>query len=460
MKNYTLTLLFVLISFFVYGQCPTTNIVLSTQSDIDNFINNYPNCTSLTHELKIDGNGSNISNLNGLSSLISGQKIFIKNTQIVDFLGLHNLVNIDHLAIWGNQDIQNMTGLNSVQSIGFLEVFINSGLTSFQGMSNLDSLDNISLFQNTNLNDISQLSFVVTLTNLEIWANGLDNLSGLENLQTIEGYLKINNESMDNFNDLASLQTIEGSVYLIDNVLASDLSAFSNITTLEDLYIIDCPSLTDLSGFSGIQTITGSLRIGNNSGLIDLAGLYNISSVELFDIYENENFLSLKGIESLDVIGQRILIDRNESLLSIETLNYASPSQVDQVVIINNTSLLFCRNNFICGVISDPTVSKTIFNNASGCNSVGEVQSTCNLPISTLDFKNSVQVFPNPVSETLLLEVPEDAIFEKAVLNSISGERLFFDYSPSIDFSRFPGGVYFLTIYTSKGSVTKKIIKE
>jgi hypothetical protein len=460
MKNYTLTLLFVLISFFVYGQCPTTNIVLSTQSDIDNFTNNYPNCTSLTHELKIDGIGSNISNLNGLSSIISGQKIFIKNTQIPDFSGLNNLENMQHLSLWGNASIQDFTGFDSLQSLGFLEMFGNINVTNFSGMPNLTSLDNISLFQNFGLSDMSQLSFIETINNVEIWSNGLNNLAGLENLQTVEGDLKISNEPLTSFSDLASLQTINGSLYLQYNEQAVDYSAFSNITTIENLYIIGSTSLTDLSGFEGVQTVTGSLRIGNNSGLIDLAGLNDLSTVEFFDIYENENFLSLKGIENLDFIGNRIFIDSNDSLLSIETLNYASPSQVDQVVIINNTSLLFCRNNFICGVISDPTVSKTIFNNASGCNSIGEVENTCNLPISTLDFNNSVQVFPNPVSETLLLEVPEDAIFEKAVLNSISGERLFFDYGPSIDFSGFPGGVYFLTIYTSKGSVTKKIIKE
>ena len=439
---------------------PASNIVLTNQADIDNFADNYPNCTALTHELKVDGNGSIINDLSGLSSIISGQKIFITRTQISNFMGLDNLEEVAHLSIWFNENIQDLMGYSSLQSIGFLEVFLNPNLSSFEGVFNLSSLDNISLFQNSSLTDISQLSFVETLNNVEIWANGLNNLSGLENLHTVEGNLKINDESLENFDDLASLETIGGSLYLIDNVLAVNFSAFSNITTLQDLYIIGCSSLTDLDGFIGLQTITGSLRIGYNSGLRDLAGLNDISSVEFFDIYENENFLSLKGIENLDFIGQRVLIDSNESLLSIETLNYVSPSQVDEVVIMNNTSLVLCKNLFICGIISDPTVSKTIFNNDSGCNSVVEVEATCNAPISTLDFRNSVQVFPNPVSEVLMMEIPEDVIFEKAVLNSISGEQLFFDYSPSINFSDFPDGVYFLTIHTSIGSVTKKIIKE
>ena len=147
MKNFTLSLFFVLISGFVYGQCPTTNIVLSTQSDVDNFADNYPNCTALTHELKIDGSINSITNLNGLSQIISTQKLFIFNTDIVDLSDLDNLEDAVHLAIWGNQNMQDLTGLNSLQSIGFMEVFVNSNLTSLNGMPNLSSLDNISIFQ-------------------------------------------------------------------------------------------------------------------------------------------------------------------------------------------------------------------------------------------------------------------------------------------------------------------------
>lgn len=457
---FALFTVFALFSSVVFAQCPTANVVLTTQTEVDNFADNYPNCTALTLELRIDGSANTITNLNGLSEIISGQKIFVFNTQVADFSGLDNLENIQHLALWGNGNIQDLMGFNSLQSIGFLEVFVNPNLSSLNGMPSLSSLDNLSLFQNTNLADMSQLSFVETLTNVEIWANGLNNLSGLENLQTVEGYIKISNEPLTNFNDLASLQTINGSLYLQDNPQAVDFSAFSNITTLHDLYIIGCSSMTDLFGFAGLQTITGSFRIGSNSGLIDLAGLNDLSSVEYFDIYNNENFLSLKGIENLDFIGQRVLIDDNESLRSVETLNYVSPSQVNEVVIMNNPLLVSCKNNFVCGIISDPSVSKTIVNNASDCNTVGDVEATCTQPISTLGYDNSVDVYPNPVSDVLILDVPEDTIFENALLYSISGEQFFYNSNTSINFSDFPEGVYFLTIYTSKGSFTKKIIKD
>lgn len=52
----------------VYAQCPSGSLVFTNQSQINNFIVQYPDCTEINGDVSI---GGNISNLNGLASIIS-----------------------------------------------------------------------------------------------------------------------------------------------------------------------------------------------------------------------------------------------------------------------------------------------------------------------------------------------------------------------------------------------------
>ncbi|MFA7650758.1 MAG: hypothetical protein WCY06_10565, partial [Flavobacteriaceae bacterium] len=57
MKTFYQTLLLCsfLISSHSFGQCPTGNVGLYSQADVNNFATNYPNCTEITGYLYISG---------------------------------------------------------------------------------------------------------------------------------------------------------------------------------------------------------------------------------------------------------------------------------------------------------------------------------------------------------------------------------------------------------------------
>ena len=129
-KNILISIFLLLNIFIVFGQCPTTSIEFHTQEEIDNFSINFPNCTILTNELKIDGESGGITNLNGLSEITIAQDIFIIQTDITSFNGLNNIEYISSLALWGNSYIQDLSGLSSVEEIGSLEIWINSSISS------------------------------------------------------------------------------------------------------------------------------------------------------------------------------------------------------------------------------------------------------------------------------------------------------------------------------------------
>lgn len=81
-------------------------------------------------------------------------------------------------------------------------------------------------------------------------------------------------------------------------------------------------------------------------------------------------------------------------------------------------------------------------------------------PLTTEDFFSSdLRVFPNPVSEYLVVQTEKKSGVE---LYDISGRRLLkrdLNSDGLLDFSEFRSGVYFLKIRTGEKSVTKRIIK-
>lgn len=460
MKTNLFLIASILIVSNILAQCPTTPIVIETQEEIDNFASNYPNCSVLTEELRINGVTNSITNLTGLSGITNANDIYIHNTEITDFTGLHNLVTAEHLSVWGNHTIQNLEGLSGVQSIAFLELFINNAITDVTGMPNLNFIENLSIFYNNNLNDLSAFNFITTLTDLNIGGgNELISLSGLENLQTIDGDLVLSNLQLEDFSELNGLEDINGSLYILNNSLVQDISVFSEINILQDLYLLGCPNLSDLSGLENIQIVGGTLRIGLMDQLTDLSIFSNLLYAGNLDIYQNNNLQSLTGLETLQEIDQTLHLLNNSALVNIEALNGVSTSEIAEVVMSYNTSLSVCTTDFMCTVVNDGSITKFINDNAVGCSSVEEIQKECLLGNDDFTFSNAVFIYPNPVSETLQIHVTNELELHTITIYSMLGQKVYETNQKGVDFSSLASGVYFVDVLTNRGMVSKKVVK-
>ena len=447
------------VSFFGFSQCPTTELLLETQADIDNFAANYPNCTVLTNDLRIGEVNGNVTNLDGLSLITSAQNIHLRHTQISDFSGLHNLEEVLILSTEFSNNIQNLDGLTSLRTMDLLQIFFSDNIMDLSGMNSIEAIQNVHIFSNPSLTDISQLSFLETINSMNITNNALASLSGLENIHTIYEDLSITNESLINLNELSSLQSIGGSLEITNNMFLNDITVFSNIESLEELYIIRCPSLANFSGLESIQNISGRLRVGFNPSLTDMSIFSNLNSVGNFDIYDNDNLVSLSGLENLQVVSNRLFLSRNLSLISIDAINDLSFSQVSEIAVVNNTSLSVCNSLFMCSVIAVPGVVKSVFNNSIGCNTLEEIEDSCALSVTDSFLNQAVAIYPNPVSEVLKVDVSEEIVLESIVVSSLLGQQLIISTDGFVNFSSFSQGVYFVEITTDQGSITKKVLK-
>ncbi len=441
------------------GQCPEMEVFLTSQADIDNFATTYPNCTELTHDLNIDGQNSNITNLLGLSELVSAQYLFIQGTQVNTLEGLHNLVSIVDLALWGNSNLQNLEGLTQLQSAGGLEIWINSGIQDLTGIDNLQSVDRLSLFANPNLSDINHLSFLTTLSSLTIGGNGFSQLTGLENLQSVDGDISITDELLLNVDELSSLQSVGGSIYIAFLPLLTDVSALNQVNSADNLYFLECNSLANLTGLQNIQTVSGTLRIGFMPQLTDISALSGLTSAQALEIYENPLLPSLTGLEQLMSVTQNVYVMDNLSLNDVSSINNIVPGGQSEVVVARNPLLSVCDNDFICGVIFDPQIPEFITDNAVGCGSVPQVAARCLLASEHIDLSEAIVISPNPVQGVLTIQLDRGIQLQHVEVYSMLGQLLQTLNTSHVDFSNLPDGMYLVKITTDRGSITQKVVK-
>ncbi len=202
MKSWTISFLLTFFTGILLAQCPPGDINLSTQAEVDDFANAYPNCFQTNANLTLDG--SDITDLSGLSQLtLIGEDLNILNTSLTNLNGLDNITEIlERLVIIFNPLLTDLTGLENVAGFPhFLQILFNDNLSSLAGLENmsLSNLDSLSIQENNLLSECSILNLCTFLnggTSVFISNNApgcnddneiLDNCNTAFN--TIEGYL-------------------------------------------------------------------------------------------------------------------------------------------------------------------------------------------------------------------------------------------------------------------------------
>ncbi|MBS4039481.1 MAG: hypothetical protein KGZ81_02660 [Flavobacteriales bacterium] len=288
--------------------CPSGDVTLISQAEVDAFVAQYPNCTQINGNLNIgpiSGGSSNITNLSGLSSLtqVSGE-----------------------LAIRYNQNLTNLSGLNNITSIGtILRLEFNQALLNLDGLSGL-----------TNIGQSIYIGLNFVLQNL----NGLAGITQLPN-----GYLYINNNPQ-----LTSLQGLH------------------NITTIgESMWISASNGLTNLNGLSGLTTFNNNssefIYIMNNQNLISLSGLQNVTSFgnRSISIQNNAALTDISAINSIvsGTIGSLGISNHpNLSVCNVPWLcNYISNPSVTANIINNATG---CETRTVVETACNPCPSGNV----------------------------------------------------------------------------------------------------
>lgn len=265
-----LHLLFIFLIGIHYSkaQCPPRDIELTSQTAINNFIAQYPNCTTINGDLKIEG--ASITYLNGLSNIttITGD-VKIKKTGLVSLNGLQNLIYIGKkLSIKENNFLVNLNGIYNLSYIGEeLEIEENPLLNSISALGNLTHIGNGD--EAITIKDNSKLT----------------SLNGLGNANTvINGSIKIKD------NNLLSVCTVS-SLCNFFNAPSGSISISNNQNGCNSYnqVLMSCSTLSedDFNIKQNYQILQNpmqtQLEIINNSKLLTTISLYDISGREVLN---------------------------------------------------------------------------------------------------------------------------------------------------------------------------------
>ncbi len=392
MKKLTLLIVFF---FFIQATllsqgCLPDGIVFLNQTSIDNFQTNFPGCSVIEGYVVIIGD--DITNVNGLSVLDSIYgKLEIKSNPLLENLsGLDNLKMIgqdgwDDLMISDNESLISFEGLESLKTIkGDLNVSSNPNLSNFSGLDSLTTIGDSDL----------------EMGNLLIQSTALTSLSGLENLISIAGDLRIGIE----FNGWGAPN----------------------------------PNLTDISALENLTSIGQSLRIGWNESLVSLSGLENVTSIGWWlQISENNSLTNLSGLDNIDA------------------------GSIGYLTIESNELLSTCEVQSICEYLAIPNAQINIEYNATGCNSQEEVEDACEaVGIDKNKFKFEFSIYPNPATNELFIESKNGVNVTEVNIYNPVGQIVFKQnrLSNRIDISTLNRGLYFVELVSNEMRIRKKLI--
>ncbi len=416
MKKYVL-LLFItmLLTNVSYADCPTDNVYLTSQAQIDAFTTYYVGCSTIDFDVTIkeDVDGD-ITNLNGLSDIqtINGNFYITENSALTDLGGMYNLQTVSgDFYIFENSGLQHieLSGLSSIQG-SYFYIGHNDNLVDLSGLTALSNVTNhLYIGHNDNLQNLNGLNNLNTVNGgLTIEYNdNLQNLNGLSNLQTIGDNLLIgdNNElasfsslssvtsvggflwigpnpSLSSFNGLESLNSIGKGIWIGRNTGLTNISALSGITSLNGyLMIDDNDALQSLYGLHNITFIDSLLWIGNNNSLTDIS-LDNLNTIDGHLLINNNALVNLDGLTNLTSINGYLHIIGNYDLNNIEGIEQINHTTITNLSIYNNEELSACAVESVCNYLDLASPNTDIHDNLAGCNNDSEVEAQCSCDIT------------------------------------------------------------------------------
>ena len=426
-------------------------------------------------------NHPNLGSLAGLENLTSmGGGIFLENNPALAGLSpFSGITALDgNIVICSLPMLTTLEGLGNISHIGGSLVIENNGnLSDITALGNLISIDgDIWIVSNPALTGLSGLENVDAASVKDIWIaynyslSSCDILSLCDYLSAPGGTVDIH-ENTPGCSDIADIAGDCG--FVMDclphgNYHLNDQSAidgfqddFPGCTELKGSLVISGDQITNLSGLHAVTSVSGDLILTVNSQLSGFGALSNMTTIGGdLAIVGNNLITDLSGLSGLTFLGSDLQIYNNVALNSLQGLGMLEPGSIDNLGIYYNSSLSECETEAICNYLQDPNGEVDIFDNASGCNSQGEVEQACEAQsVAVKDIATNGLVYPNPagkrlcINRELIPDCREVRIYNRLGCHVGGSERC----CDVLDISFLEPGMYVVELLTNSRSFRTKI---
>ncbi len=146
-------------------QCPSEDVVLRSQADIEAFATQYPNCPDIPVSIFITEEGATFGDITDLSPLsfietVDGDFTFAKITRLTNLTGLENLQSVSGFFGFTRMvRLADLSALSNLSTVGSLQFSSIRSLTDLSGLESLSSVeDQVRILYNRNLTSLNGLT--------------------------------------------------------------------------------------------------------------------------------------------------------------------------------------------------------------------------------------------------------------------------------------------------------------
>ena len=302
----------------------------------------------------------------------------------------------------------------------------------------------------------------------DIWLNeGFATYIASLVIENFDGATAFITDKTNMINSITSLPN--GTVYLtetealdINRVFDSRLSYNKGAMVLNMLRF----KLGDALFFQGLKNYLADINLAFKYAVTPnlqahLEAVYGSSLAEFFnDWVYNQGYPKYAITVQNIAVGQaKITVNQTTTDTSVPFFEMPVPIRltgaggVSQDVVVNNTingqQFTVAVPFSVTGVLFDP--KKDIISKSS----------TATLAVADFNFDQSVQLYPNPSSNALFVDLPDGVEIESAIFYTVLGQKILETKSDkNWDISLFASGIHFLSLQTNKGTKQFKFIKE
>ena len=260
-----------------------------------------------------------------------------------------------------------------------------------------------------------------------------------------------------------------GAVYLTDTEATSVNRIFSwRLTYNKGAMVLNMLrfKLGDAIFFQGIKNYLADVNLAYKYAITSdlqthLEAVYGSSLTEFFNDWIYKQGYPIYNITAQNLTGGQVkfVVNQTQSNTSVPYFEMPVPVRVFGVggqqidLVLNNTTngQIFIENVpfAVTGIQFDP--KKDIISKSS----------TATLVTSDFNFDQSIQIYPNPSSNALSIDLQEGIEIESATFYTVLGQKIIETTSQRTwDISSFASGIHFLSVKTNKGTKQFKFIKE
>jgi hypothetical protein len=270
-------------------------------------------------------------------------------------------------------DLLYIDSLSSLKTInGDFTIESNFKLKKILSIDSLTTVNDITIKQNTVLDTISSFNTLKNMDKLIVYDADVIKLKAFQSLVSMVDFDFKNLDNLDTIR-FDSLISFTGSSLIQLNDNLKHIS-FKKLVSINRLFVLVNPVLEQ---FDTGNNLTNAFTIAfrDNNLLTSITGFQNLSFCTIFELDGNPFLADISGIDS--------------------------PIEFNSIEIRDNSFLSICSVQSICDHLSQGGTVVNISNNASGCNSVNEIESNCPNPTDSdgdniPDFEDNCDFVSNP----------------------------------------------------------------